>query len=156
MICKHVKVVADRIIPSISKVIKNISRDLLVQENKSREEQERLDQEADDKLQQALPHEKGKPVAPRPTKAPKPTPPQKALTQMQGPSPQEVQRRQDLLQKEEDRLMDLVMKPIEETKSVEDMQGTPNRPAKPKKPERSGLDMSLKPGQKVRTRQGVI
>ena len=156
LICKHVKVVADRIIPSISKVIKNISRDLLVQENKSREEQERLDQEADDKLQQALPHEKGKPVAPRPTKAPKPTPPQKALTQMQGPSPQEVQRRQDLLQKEEDRLMDLVMKPIEETKSVEDMQGTPNRPAKPKKPERSGLDMSLKPGQKVRTRQGVI
>ena len=160
MICKHVKVVSDRIIPSISKVIKNISRDLLVKENKTREEQELQSQEADEKLPQALPHEKGEPLAPaRPPKSPpksppKQTPKQKALTQMQGPSPQEVQRRQDMLQKEEDRLMDLVMKPIEQTESVEDMQE--GKPAKPKKPERSGLDMGLKPGQKVRSRPGVI
>ena len=75
---------------------------------------------------------------------------------MQGPSPQEVQRRQDLLQKEQDRLMDLVMKPIEQAESVEDMKENPSKPARPKKPERSGLDMGLQPGQKVRTRKGVI
>lgn len=53
LICKHVKVVADRILPSVSRVINNVSRKMRVDEFKKKKEEEarKLQEEMDQELQ---------------------------------------------------------------------------------------------------------
>jgi hypothetical protein len=162
LICKHVKVVVDRIIPSISKVVKNVVRNITVRENKALEEEDTEApitvevKEQEIKQQEDKIRDEGKKLVQEEKKLKdRPSPPAKPLLQLQGPSQEEVNRRRDLLQKEEDRLMDLILKPIEETETVEEMQN-PTKPVITKKPDRSGTDFGLQPGQKVRTRKGVI
>jgi hypothetical protein len=67
LICKHVKVVFDRIIPSLQRVINDIKRRKAVEEFKKQEEAERIQEEKDQTLQDEVARRKKfRPDKPKP------------------------------------------------------------------------------------------
>jgi hypothetical protein len=75
LICKHVKVVADRIIPSVSRVINGVTRRLRHEEFKQQQEQEIREREEqlrleEEKRQQGQPAKKKSPLPYKPKPAP--------------------------------------------------------------------------------------
>ena len=115
LICKHVKVVSDRIIPAVSRVLNNVTRKLK-SEAIRQDEQRRIQEENEKRL---MDEQKRLQDMEDFKKRPKPSTPAKPLNPNVN-------------------------------KNV-----IPKKPAPPK-PDRGGTDMGLKPGQKVRTRKGVI
>ena len=95
LVCKHVKVTADQILPAVSRKVNDIARKLLVDQNKLIEQQEieEAEQAIRDKEERALKLR---------TKRPRPN--QKALPELQGPSTQERDQRRKLIEEEENRL----------------------------------------------------
>lgn len=126
LVCKHVKVTSDRILPAVSRVVNDLARKLLVGENLKLQEQEVLDQEEDIRDKEE-----------RRTREQKKSPKRKSLVDLQGPDAGEKARRRKLIEEEEARLMEqekALWEPVKPTrpKAV--------KPVKPKKtPYRSGV-----------------
>ena len=115
VLCKHVQVVIKRVIPAVSRVLKNLTRDLKLDEiHRNREEEikreeEVLRQKEEKRLQDMKEFEQ------RNKRPVKPAPKEKALTEMQGPGPTEIERRRKLLEEEEERLLREEKKPGRKT-----------------------------------------
>lgn len=134
LVCKHVQVAVKQVIPGITRVLNGLTRNLKLDEIRKTREDEIREQEEAGRQTEEKRRKDMEEFRTRNQKAPKPTPKQKTVQDLQGPSVEEKLRRKQQIEEEERKL-------LEKEKGIGDGKPLyqPKKKTPPKPPSRSGV-----------------